>query len=85
VFDQQQITEERSIAPQIATKPLPVTRAGRKLVAGIEHRAETVATPGGIRPLLPLRGIAGALMDEFMLASPALSRAISRAERGQER
>jgi len=24
-------------------------------------------------------------MDEFMLASPALSRAISRAERGQER
>jgi hypothetical protein len=44
-----------------------------------------VAAPGWIRPLLPLRGIASTLMDEFMLASPGLSRAISRAERKQER
>jgi len=34
--------------------------------------------------MLPLRGLAGTLMDEFMLANPGLARAISRAERKQE-
>jgi hypothetical protein len=69
------------IMPAFATRPIPVTKAGRTLVDGIESRAATVAAPGWIRPLLPLRGIAGTLMDEFMLANPGLSRAISRAER----
>ena len=81
VFAQQQIVEARSIMPAFATRPIPVTKAGRTLVDGIESRAATVAAPGWIRPLLPLRGIAGTLMDEFMLANPGLSRAISRAER----
>jgi NAD(P)-dependent dehydrogenase (short-subunit alcohol dehydrogenase family) len=86
VFAQQQIVEARSIMPAFATRPIPVTKAGRTLVDGIESRAATVAAPGWIRPLLPLRGIAGTLMDEFMLANPALSRAISHAERkGDER
>jgi len=66
------------------TRPIPATRAGRSLVDGIESRAATVAAPGWIRPLLPLRGIAGTVMDEFMLASPRLSRAISHAERKVE-
>ena len=78
---QQQIAEARSIAPSFVTRPIPVTKAGRTLVDGIESRAATVAAPGWIRPLLPLRGLAGTLMDEFMLASPGLSRAISHAER----
>jgi NAD(P)-dependent dehydrogenase (short-subunit alcohol dehydrogenase family) len=81
VFTQQQIVEARSIAPSFVTRPIPVTKAGRTLVDGIESRAATVAAPGWIRPLLPLRGLAGTLMDEFMLANPGLSRAISRAER----
>jgi NAD(P)-dependent dehydrogenase (short-subunit alcohol dehydrogenase family) len=84
VFAQEQVAEARSIMPELFTKPIPVTRAGRTLVDGIESRAATVAAPGWIRPLLPLRGVAGTLMDEFMLASPRLSRAISRAERKQE-
>jgi NAD(P)-dependent dehydrogenase (short-subunit alcohol dehydrogenase family) len=81
VFAQQQIVEARSIAPSFVTRPIPVTRAGRTLVDGVESRAATVAAPSWIRPVLPLRGIAGTLMDEFMLASPGLSRAISSAER----
>ena len=81
VFAQQQIAEARSIAPQFVTRPITVNRAARTLVDGVESRAATVAAPGWIRPLLPLRGIAGTLMDEFMLANPGLSRAISRAER----
>jgi NAD(P)-dependent dehydrogenase (short-subunit alcohol dehydrogenase family) len=84
VFAQQQIAEARSIAPAFVTKPIPVGQAGRTLIDGIESRSATVAAPGWIRPLLPLRGIAATLMDEFMLASPALSRAISRAERKDE-
>lgn len=84
VFAQQQIAEARSIAPQFVTKPITVTRASRTLVDGIESRAATVAAPGWVRPLLPLRGIAGTVMDELMLASPRLSRAISHAERRQE-
>jgi len=83
VFAQQQIVEARSIAPSFVTRPIPVTRAGRTLVDGIESRAATVAAPGWIRPLLPLRGLAGTLMDEFMLANPGLSRAISQAERNR--
>jgi len=75
--------EARAIMPSFATRPIPVTRAGRTLVDGIESRAATVAAPGWIRPLLPLRGLAGPLMDEFMVANPGLSRAISRAERKQ--
>jgi NAD(P)-dependent dehydrogenase (short-subunit alcohol dehydrogenase family) len=81
VFAQQQIAEARSIAPAFVTKPIPVTQAGRAIVEGIESRAATVAAPGWIRPLLPLRGVAGTLMDEFMIANPGLSRAISRAEK----
>ena len=46
------------------------TAFARTLVDGIESRAATVATPGWIRPLLPLRGLAGPLMDEFMVANP---------------
>jgi NAD(P)-dependent dehydrogenase (short-subunit alcohol dehydrogenase family) len=84
-FAQQHVVEARSIVPELFTKPIPVTRAGRTLVHGIESRAATVAAPGWIRPLLPLRGVAGTLMDEFMLASPKLSGAIRRAERKQER
>jgi NAD(P)-dependent dehydrogenase (short-subunit alcohol dehydrogenase family) len=81
VFAQQQIAEVRRIMPTFATKPIPVVSAGRTLVDGIESRAATVAAPGWVRPLLPLRGLAGTLMDEFMIASPGLSRAISHAER----
>jgi NAD(P)-dependent dehydrogenase (short-subunit alcohol dehydrogenase family) len=83
-FAQEHVVEARSIVPELFTKPIPVTRAGRTLVHGIESRAATVAAPGWIRPLLPLRGVAGTLMDEFMLASPKLSSAIRRAERKQE-
>jgi NAD(P)-dependent dehydrogenase (short-subunit alcohol dehydrogenase family) len=83
VFAQQQVAEARAIMPSFATRPIPVTRAGRTLVDGIESRAATVAAPSWIRPLLPLRGLAGPLMDEFMVANPGLSRAISRAERKQ--
>jgi NAD(P)-dependent dehydrogenase (short-subunit alcohol dehydrogenase family) len=82
-FAQEHVVEARSIVPELFTKPIPVTRAGRTLVHGIESRAATVAAPGWIRPLLPLRGDAGTLMDEFMLASPRLSSAS--AERKQER
>jgi NAD(P)-dependent dehydrogenase (short-subunit alcohol dehydrogenase family) len=84
-FAQEHVVEARSIVPELFTKPIPVTQAGRTLVHGIESRAATVAAPGWIRPLLPLRGVAGTLMDEFMLASPKLSSAIRRAERKQER
>jgi NAD(P)-dependent dehydrogenase (short-subunit alcohol dehydrogenase family) len=81
VFAQQQVAEARAIMPAFATRPIPVARAGRALVDGVESRAATVAVPGWIRPLLPLRGLAGTLMDEFMVANPGLSRAISRAEK----
>jgi len=84
VFAQEQVAEARSIIPELFTRPIPATRAGRSLVDGIELRAAMVAAPGWIRPLLPLRGIAGSVMDEFMLASPRLSRAISHAERKVE-
>jgi NAD(P)-dependent dehydrogenase (short-subunit alcohol dehydrogenase family) len=83
-FAQQQVAEARSIAPTFVTKPIPVDRASRAVVDGIESRAATVAAPGWVRPLLPLRGIAGPLMDEFMLASPKLSAAVSGAERKQK-
>ena len=81
VFAQQQIAEVRRVMPSFATRPIPVASAGRTLVNGIESRSAAVAAPGWIRPLLPLRGLAGTLMDEFMIANPGLSRAISRAER----
>jgi NAD(P)-dependent dehydrogenase (short-subunit alcohol dehydrogenase family) len=81
VFAQRQVAEARAIMPAFATRPIPVDRAGRALVDGIESRAATVAAPGWIRPLLPLRGLASTLMDEFMVANPGLSRAISRAEK----
>jgi NAD(P)-dependent dehydrogenase (short-subunit alcohol dehydrogenase family) len=81
VFEQQQVAEARAIMPTFVTKPIPVTKAGRSLVDGIESRAATVTAPGWIQPLLPLRGLAGPLMDEFMLANAGLSRAIRRAER----
>ena len=80
VFAQQQVIEARAIAPTVFTRPIPVAQAGRSLVDGIESRAATVAAPGWVRPLLPLRGFVGTFMDEFMVASPRLSRAISRAE-----
>jgi NAD(P)-dependent dehydrogenase (short-subunit alcohol dehydrogenase family) len=83
-FAQEQVAEARAIAPTFVTRPIPVTQAGRTLVNGVESRAATVAAPGWIRPLLPLRGVASTLMDEFMLASPGLSRAISRAEQRHE-
>lgn len=80
VFEQQQVEELRAIMPAFASKPIPVAKAGRTIVDGIESRAATVAAPGWVRPLLPLRGIAATFMDEFMIASPGLSRAISRVE-----
>ena len=82
-FAQQHVADLRSIMPGFATRPIPVAKAGRALIDGIESRSATVAAPGWIRPLLPLRGVAAPLMDEFMLANPAVSRAISRAELGR--
>jgi NAD(P)-dependent dehydrogenase (short-subunit alcohol dehydrogenase family) len=84
VFAQQHVVEARSIAPAWVTRPIPVATAGRTLVDGVESRSATVAAPGWIRPLLPLRGLAGTLMDEFMIANPGLSRAISRAEQNKD-
>ncbi|MDT5082625.1 MAG: hypothetical protein QOJ80_7262 [Mycobacterium sp.] len=83
VFAQKQIAEVRTTMPAFATRPIPVTAAAHTLVDGIESRASTVAAPGWIRPLLPLRGIAGTLMDEFMVANPGLARAIRHAEEKQ--
>jgi NAD(P)-dependent dehydrogenase (short-subunit alcohol dehydrogenase family) len=82
-FAQQHVADLRSIMPAFATRPIPVAKAGRALLDGIESRSATVAAPGWIRPLLPLRGVAATLMDEFMLANPGVSRAISRAEQKQ--
>jgi NAD(P)-dependent dehydrogenase (short-subunit alcohol dehydrogenase family) len=81
VYARQQVAEARAMMPAFATKPIPVSKAGRSLIDGVESRAATVASPSWIQPVLPLRGLAGTVMDEIMIANPGLSRAICRAER----
>ena len=38
VFAQEQVAEARSMVPELFTRPIPATRAGRTLVDGIESR-----------------------------------------------
>ena len=79
-FAQEHVAEARNVGPAFLTKPMPVDAAARALIDGIEKRSPRVGAPSWVLPMLAVRGVTTTVMDEFMLHSPGLARAISRAE-----
>jgi NAD(P)-dependent dehydrogenase (short-subunit alcohol dehydrogenase family) len=79
-FADAHVAEVRRTLPAFITRPMPLPDAGAVLIGGIESRAARVAAPRWVMPMLAVRGLATALMDEVLLANHRLSDAISRAE-----
>ena len=80
VFAQEHIAEVRATMPSFVTEAIRVEQAAAAVMRGIEHRAGRVGAPGWVLPMLAVRGVVTALMDEAMLRNRSLSAAIQRAE-----
>lgn len=66
--------------PGFLTRQLPVRRAGRAIVRGIETRAPRVITPFEWKVLLYLRGLAGPLTDRRFEEDPKVREIVLEAE-----
>lgn len=70
----------RQAVPRIFTKEMTVTEAADALLDGIERRAPRVSAPAWVRPLLALRSVTTAVMDDVLLHNRNVQAAISTAE-----
>lgn len=64
----------------VLAAPMPVESAAAAVLSGIERRAPRVTAPTWVAPLLAVRSLTTAVMDQVLLTNPAVGRAIGAAE-----
>jgi NAD(P)-dependent dehydrogenase (short-subunit alcohol dehydrogenase family) len=80
VFAQEQVSSIRAALPGFITRQIPVTDAAEAVLDGIKHRAAATTAPAWVAPLLSMRSVTTAVMDDFLLHNRAVASAVSSAE-----
>lgn len=70
----------RQAVPRVFTREMTVTEAAEAMLDSIERRAPRVSAPAWVRPLLALRSVTTAVMDDVLLHNRNVQAAISAAE-----
>lgn len=71
----------RQAVPRVFTKEMTVTEAADAMLDAIERRAPRVSAPAWVRPLLAMRSVTTAVMDDVLLHNRNVQAAINDAER----
>ena len=79
-FADEQAAAIRDVAPAFITKPMTVEAAAAAVLDGIERRASRVTAPGWVGPLLAIRSITTAVMDDVLIHNRHVTDAIRDAE-----
>ena len=80
VFADDHAAAIRGVVPGFITAPMSVEDAAAAVLAGIERRAPRVSAPGWVAPLLAVRSLTTAVMDQVLLTNPGVRRAVGDAE-----
>ncbi|HEY7051176.1 MAG TPA: short-chain dehydrogenase/reductase, partial [Mycobacterium sp.] len=79
-FEDEAAAMVRQAAPRFLTRPIPVDDAATAVLDGIQRRAGRVAAPAWVSAMLATRGVTTAVMDDVMLHSRDVARAVDSAE-----
>lgn len=77
VFAQPRASRARQAIPSFVTRPMPVADAARVVLDGIHRRAPRVAAPAWVAPMLAMRSVTTAVMDDLLLHSPDVAAAVA--------
>ena len=77
VFAQPRATRARQAMPRFVTRPMPVAEAARVVLDGIARRAPRVTAPAWVAPMLAMRSVTTAVMDDVLLYSRDVAAAVS--------
>lgn len=77
VFAQPRATRARQAIPGFVTRPMPVADAARAVLDGIQRRAGRVTAPAWVAPMLAMRGLTTALMDDLLLHNRDVAAAVT--------
>jgi len=80
VFTRKQVTAMRQAMPGFMSRPIPVADAAKAVLDGITRRAATTCAPAWVAPLLSMRSITTAVMDDFLLHNRTVTSAVNSAE-----
>ena len=76
-FANDRVAQMRQATPAFLTRPIPVSDAAKAVLDGVQRRAARVAAPGWVTTMLALRSVATALMDDLLMHSPDVARAVN--------
>ncbi|MFZ0835355.1 MAG: short-chain dehydrogenase/reductase, partial [Mycobacterium sp.] len=74
----------RDAAPAFLTKPIAVSEAAAAVLDGVSRRAARVRAPAWVTPMLMMRTVTTALMDDVLLHNPDVAAAVANAESSRE-
>jgi NAD(P)-dependent dehydrogenase (short-subunit alcohol dehydrogenase family) len=80
VFADDHAATIRRAVPGFITRPMPVADAAAAVLSGIERRAPRVTAPAWVGPLLAVRSLTTAVMDDVLMHNRNVTGAISAAE-----
>ncbi|ULE35549.1 SDR family NAD(P)-dependent oxidoreductase [Mycobacterium sp. IDR2000157661] len=80
VFADDHAAAIRRAVPGFITAPMSVADAAAAVLSGIGRRAPRVSAPGWVAPLLAVRSLTTAVMDQVLLTNPDVAQAIDEAE-----
>ncbi|MCT7658798.1 short-chain dehydrogenase/reductase [Mycobacterium deserti] len=80
VFADDHAAAIRQAVPGVFTKPMTVEDAAAAVLAGVQRRAARVTAPAWVGPLLAMRSITTAVMDDVLLHNRSVAKAIDMAE-----
>ncbi|MCG5434041.1 short-chain dehydrogenase/reductase [Mycobacterium sp. MYCO198283] len=80
VFAHDHVTAVRRAAPGFVTAPMTAERAAEAVLDGIERRAFRVTAPAWVAPMLAVRSITTAVMDEVLAHNRGVITAIRSSE-----
>jgi NAD(P)-dependent dehydrogenase (short-subunit alcohol dehydrogenase family) len=77
VFSHPRALQARRAIPAFLTRPMPVADAATAILDGIERRAARVTAPAWVAPMLAMRGVTTAVMDDVLLHSRGVAAAVA--------
>ena len=77
---EQNAAKIRAAAPAFLTKPIPVDEAAAAVLDGVSRRAARVSAPAWVTPMLTMRTMTTALMDDVLMHNSDVAAAVASAE-----
>lgn len=79
-FADAQAAAIRQVAPGFLTKPMTVRAAADAVLSGVEARASRITAPAWVAPLLAVRSLTAAVMDDVLMHNRDVAQAVAAAE-----